>query len=281
MLRILVDSGSSIKVEEQESYNVDIAPLRYLMGDVEYTEGRDISIEKFYELLINEKQFPKTSLPSMDEIKDKVENYTKNGDDVIILPISSKISGTYSAFKTLFDGNEHVRVIDTKSAVGGIKILVKEINKHREESLDQLEIRLNKLIPKIRILAIPETLNYLLKGGRLSKTEWLFGTMLNLKPIIGIIDGTVKVIDKKIGLKKSMQYVVESLKKLACDTNYPIVPSYSYSKDNLEKLIEMTDEEYRSHMIEADNIDPAIACHWGPNAFGYIFVSKEDALREK
>ena len=63
------------------------------------------------------------------------------------------------------------------------------------------------------------------------------------------------------------------LKKFNCDTSYPIVPSYTYNSKNLDTLIEMTDEKYKPHMTEYDNLDPAIACHWGPNAFGYIFVS--------
>lgn len=280
MLRVFVDSGSSIKLDEQEKYGVEIVPLRYLMGDTEYQDGVDISIEQFYDKLINENLFPKTSLPNLETLRERVLKYTDAGDDVIILTISSGISGTYSAIHQLFEDNSHVRVFDTKSAVGGIRILVTEINKCRDSSLDEIEDRLNKIIPRIKILAIPETLNYLMKGGRLSKKDWLLGSMLNIKPIIGIVNGMVKVIDKKIGLRKAMAYLVESLKKLKCDIKYPIVPSYTFSKDNLEKLIEMTDKEYHEAMIEHDNLDPVIACHWGPNAFGYIFVSKENAVEE-
>ena len=275
MLKVFVDSGSSIKIEEQEKYDVEIAPLRFLMGDTEYEDGKDLSIDQFYKLFLEEDCFPKTSLPNLETLKDRVEKYTNNGDDVIFLTISSGISGTYSAIKQLFEGNDRVRVIDTKSAVGGIRILIREINKNRDLSLDELEDKLNKIIPRIRIMAIPETLNYLMKGGRLSKTEWLIGSMLKIKPIIGIVGGYVKVVEKKIGLKKAMAYLAEALKKFSCDKRYPIVPSYTYNKNNLDELIEMTDPEYRDAMIEYDNLDPAIACHWGPNAFGYIFVSEE------
>ena len=69
-----------------------------------------------------------------------------------------------------------------------------------------------------------------------------------------------------------MQIIISKLDD--CDTNYPIVPSYTYNVENLEELISKTDEKYKNIMIEYDNIDPAIACHWGPNAFGYIFVGK-------
>lgn len=276
MLRIIVDSGSSIKQEEKEKYGVDIVPLRYLMGDEEYRDGIDLSIDEFYKLLIEKKYFPKTSLPNLEELKDLVDSYTKAGDDVVIVTISSGISGTFSAFTQMFAEYSNVRVIDSYSAVGGVKIIVREINKMKDKSLDEIVEAINKLARRIRIFAIPETLGYLLRGGRLSKKEWLLGTMLNIKPIITIKQSFVKVASKAIGLKKAMKAVVESLKTHKCDKNYPIVPSFTYNKDNLDKLVEMTDDEYKSIMIEYDNLDPVIASHWGPNAFGYIFVGEEE-----
>lgn len=276
MLRVFVDSGSSIKQDEKDKYQVEIIPLRYLMGDKEYNDGLDISINEFYDLLINKKYFPKTSLPCLEDVKQRIENYTNLGDDIIVITISSGISGTHSALSTMLVNNKKVKVIDSLSAVGGIRILLHEINQHRDESLDDLEIRLNKIIPRIKVLAIPETLNYLMKGGRLSKRDWLLGTVLKIKPLITLANGKVKVEGKKIGLKNAMLALAKGLDKYNCDTNYPIVPSFTYCKDNLDKLVNMTNEKYKKYMIEYDNLDPVIACHWGPNAFGYIFVANQE-----
>lgn len=275
MLRIFVDSGSSIKQEEKAQHCVEILPLRITLGNKEYLDGIDLSMEIFYKALIEDKLFPTTSLPSLGEAEERVTAYTNQGDDVIILTISSGISGTYNTLKMLFAENPKVRVIDSKSAVGGMRILVEEINRHKEESLDELEARLLALIPRIRVCAIPETLDYLQRGGRLSKTAWAVGSMLQLKPLISLdsSDGSVKVLGKVRGLKKAMQALAEYLKKCACDPNYPIVPSYTYNSENLDSLIAMTDAKYHAQMIAYDNLDPAIACHWGPNAFGYIFVA--------
>lgn len=276
MLKVIVDSGSSIKQEEKEKYNVDIIPLRYIMGDEEYLDGKDISTEEFYELLIEKKYFPKTSLPNLEDVQNIVDSYTKVGDDVILITISSGISGTFNVFTQMFKEYKNVRVIDSKSAVGGIKLIVKEINKMREKPLDEIVECVNKLIPRIRVFAIPETLNYLLRGGRLSKKDWVVGTLLKIKPIITIKEGLVKVASKAIGLKKSMLNLVEFLKTHKCDKNYPIIPSFTYNKENLDKLIDMTDDEFKSQMEEYDNLDPVIASHWGPNAFGYIFVGEDN-----
>lgn len=276
MIRVLVDSGSSIKQDEREAYNVDVLPLKILLGNREYLDGVDLSMDTFYRALIEEKQFPKTSLPSLGDTEMLVKKYLDAGDEVLILTISSGISGTYNTMRMHFADESRVRVIDSKTAVGGIRILLREINKMRYQTMDYIESKVKALISRIKVVAIPETLEYLHRGGRLSRSAWAIGSMLQLKPLISLdsSDGNVKVLAKERGKRRAMQKLIQYLEDYNCDENYPIVPSYTYDKENLDTLISMTDEKYRAQMIEYDNLDPAIACHWGPNAFGYIFVSK-------
>ncbi|MBR6072517.1 MAG: DegV family protein [Acholeplasmatales bacterium] len=276
MRKIFVDSGSSIKIDELEKYNVELIPLKILIGNKEYLDdGIDLPIDKFYELLASEKEFPKTSLPQLDSVEKRVKEYTDNGDEVIIITISSKISGTYNSFKLLFEDNKNVLVVDSMCAVGGIRLLVDMINRNSDKSFDELTKLIDEFIPHIQIMAIPETLHNLQKGGRLSKTEWLIGSILQIKPTIGFKDGRVRVLAKNRGLKKAMKDVVSKLNELDCDPNYDIIASYTYNKKNVMDLIDMTDEKYKSQIRVFDNLDPAVACHWGPNAFGFIFVSKK------
>lgn len=275
MLKVFVDSGSSIKQEEKEKYQVEIIPLIINIADKEFQDGLDLPVEEFYKYLIDDKDFPKTSLPNLVELEERVTKCTKAGDDVIILTISGEISSTFSSIGKVFEENEKVRVIDSRMAVGGMRLLVDEINKNRDKKLDEIVEKVNALIPRIQIMAIPESLTYLMRGGRLSKADWLLGSMLNIKPIIGFKNGKVSVIAKKIGLKLGMSYIVNALDELGVDENYEIVPSYTYKKENLEKLLASTNSKYMPLMGSFDNLDPAIACHWGPGAFGYVFVSKK------
>ena len=271
MIKVFVDSGSSIKQSEKEKYDVEILPLKILLEDKEYLDGIDLEMNKFYDFLINKKLFPKTSLPSLDVVEEKVNECVNNGDDVIILSISSGISGTYNAFNLLFSDNDKVRVIDTQTACGGVRILVNEINKYKQEGIDKVLEVINYLIPRIRACAVPETLSYLHKGGRLGSAGYIAGSLLNLKPIIELRN-KVSVAGKTLGLNKAMKELVSILE--VADTNYPIVPSYTYCDKNLDLLISKTNEDLQKAMIEKDNLDPAIACHWGPNAFGFFFVEK-------
>ncbi len=175
----------------------------------------------------------------------------------------------------MFEDNDKVHVIDSMLAVGGMRLIVEEINKYRDQSIQTILEKVDALIPRIRVLAIPETLDYLFKGGRLSKLEWLVGSLLNIKPIITFVDGNVKVDAKKIGLANSMKYIAGELNREA-DPSYHIIPSYTYKDNNLKKLIALTNKSLYRSMTEFDNLDPVIACHWGPNAFGFIYVKKEN-----
>lgn len=276
MRRIFVDSGSSIKVDELEKYNVELIPLKILIGEKEFfDDGIDLTIDKFYQLIEKEEEFPKTSLPRLDLVEERVNAYTNAGDEVIIITISSKISGENNALKLLFEDNKNVLVLDSKCAVGGIRLIVDFLNRNKDIPFNQIEKKVDEFIPKIQIMAIPETLRNLLRGGRLSKTEWLLGSILQIKPTIGFKDGKVKVLSKNRGIKKAMKEVVSMLEALDCDTSYDIIASYTYNKTNVDDLIQMTPDKYKEAIRVYDNLDPAIAVHWGPNAFGFVFVSKK------
>ena len=138
MIKVFVDSGSSIKQNEKDKYGVEILPLKILMKDKEYLDGIDLEVKDFYDMLINEKLFPKTSLPSMLETEEKVKEYVNKGYDVIIVTISSGISGTYNMLRTLFENESKIHVVDSKSAVGGIRIIVDEINRNKDLPVEEI-----------------------------------------------------------------------------------------------------------------------------------------------
>lgn len=275
MLRIIVDSGSSIKQSEKEKLGVDILPLQILFDNDEYEDGIDLEMDLFYHKLIDEAKFPKTSLPKMDYAEKLVDEYTKNGDDILFIAFSSELSGTYNILSNLFRDHKNVRVVDSKNAVGGIRLLVLEALKYKDESLDIVYNKVENLKKRLRIVAVPETLTYLLRGGRLSKKEWLLGTIIAIKPIISLIDGKAKVISKKRGLKNAMKHINELMFEYKIDLNYPIIAEYSYNISNLTELESYLKPEYKENISYYDEIATAVACHWGPNAFGLVFVEQE------
>lgn len=272
MLRIIVDSGSSIKQEEKEQYGIDILPIRVQIAGKDYLDGIDIDIDEFYEKLSEDGHFPKTSLPSLEDARELVESYTSEGDEVLIITISSEISGTYQALKMLFDDNDKVTVFDSRLAVGGVRFLVEEAQRYENESRTFIVEKLNQLVPRVVTAAIPETLDYLLAGGRLSKASWMIGKVLAIKPVIGFVDGKVSVLCKKRGLNQGIKYLAKRVEEDHSDPTYGIIASYTYNKTNIDEVIRNTSPERQEQIKVFDNLIPSIACHWGPNAFGYIYV---------
>lgn len=272
MRRIVVDSGSSIKIEEKEQYGVDIIPIRLQMGEESFWDGVNLSTEEFYSRLKDSSQFPKTSLPSLEETQKLVDFYVSQGDEVLIITISSGISGTYQTMKMLFDEYENVEVFDSKLAVGGIRFLVEEAKKYEHETMEVVIDKLNQLVPRIVIAAVPETLDYLLAGGRLSKSSWMVGKLLSIIPIITFIDGRVEVLAKKRGIKLGKRALIEKIQEDQADKSYGIIAAYTYNKGNVDDLIQMLPDEYKKTISVYDDLCASIACHWGPNAFGFIYV---------
>lgn len=272
MRRIIVDSGSSIKINEKEKYGVDILPIQLQMGEDFFLDGINLSTDEFYSRLKDSSQFPKTSLPSLEETQKLVDLYTSQGDEILIITISSEISGTYQTLRMLFDEYENVYVFDSKLAVGGIRFLVEEAIRYESESMDVVIEKLNELLPRIVIAAVPETLDYLLAGGRLSKSSWMVGKLLSIIPIITFINGRVEVLTKKRGLKQSKRTLVELVQKDNADKSYGIIASYTYNKKNVDEIISMLPSDYKESISVYDDLCLSIACHWGPNAFGFIYV---------
>ena len=272
MRRIIVDSGSSIKLDEKEAYGVDVLPIQLQMGEESFLDGVNLSTEEFYSRLKDSSQFPKTSLPSLGEAQELVDSYINQGDEVLIITISSGISGTYQAIKMLFDEYEKVTVFDSKLAVAGIRVLVEETKKYENESMEYVVEKLNELIPRIVIAAVPETLDYLLAGGRLSKSSWMLGKLLSIIPIITFNEGKVDVLTKKRGLKQSKKALIDKIIEDKADKSYGIIAAYTYNKGNVDSLIEMLPDEYKNEITVYDDLCSSIACHWGPNAFGFIYV---------
>ncbi|MBQ7925489.1 MAG: DegV family protein [Lachnospiraceae bacterium] len=277
MRRIIVDSGSSIKVEEKDQYGVDILPISLQMGDESFLDGVNLSTEEFYRRLKDSSQFPKTSLPSLEETQKLVDFYTNQGDEVLIITISSEISGTYQAIKMLFNEYNNVTVFDSRLAVGGIRFLVAEANKYKYETMETVIQKLNQLLPRIMIAAVPETLDYLLAGGRLSKSSWMVGKLLSINPIITFINWKVDVLTKKRGIKQSKKTLVEMVKQDRADKSYGIIAAYTYNKANVDDLIQILPDDYKNAISVYDDLCSSIACHWGPNAFGFIYVKENTA----
>lgn len=278
MIRILVDTAADYNKEEFETNGVEKVSMKIIVGDKTYTDAVDLGKDQFYEVLTQNEEFPKTSQPSPQEFLEIFKDAKEKGDEVICINLSSALSGACQS-ATLAKGMvdyDKIYLVDSLTATAGIKILAETARKRIAENKTAKEIvvELEELKGRVKVFAGVDTLEYLYKGGRLSKAAAAIGETVNIKPIITVTEeGTVGIAKKCIGKKQAIINVKNLIKDKGIDTNYPAYSVYTYGTENLEALEEKLAAE-GINITERCQIGASIGAHVGPGAFGLFFVTK-------
>ena len=275
MIRIVVDSSSDMFSNEV----VSVVPLQVNLDNTDYLDGVNLTRDSFYDMLANTTSFPKTSQPSPQTIVDVFEDVKAKGDSCIAIMLSGGLSGTYQSAvlaKQIVDYDK-IYVIDSKTTSYGIKILVDfALTLEKEgKTVEEIVEKLEKLKKRITIYAGPDTLEYLSRGGRLSKAAEVIGNMVNIKPIINLDEeGKIQVPSKCLGVVKAIRYMVDKVLKDEVDTNHGFYTAYTSGIENVEKLEKKLAKEGVEVQGRAQ-VGPTIGSHLGPNAYAMIFVRKK------
>ena len=284
-LKIVVDSSIGFSKQEALAKGLSFIPLSVTIGDRNYSEGLDITPDEFYSLLA-QGFFPKTSQPSPQLYLEAFNEAAKNGDNVLLLSISSKVSGSFQAAtiaRSMCDHPERIFLFDTLTFFGGIQIILSEVETRTEEPIADLLAYLEDLKTRIRVYAGMDTLTYLYKGGRLSKFNLALGIFLHAKAIGMLEDGSVVLAGKAIGTQNAMKFVVDQTKTNPIDFSYPCYLFYSSERGILDRFA--SEYFYRAYPDKKDlpilQIDPLIGSHIGPLVYGvfYVSVEKDEAKR--
>ena len=241
MIKIITDSTSDIDVTYAKELNIDIVPLKVIIDGKEYKDRVDLQPDQFYSLLEKSEVLPTTSQPSPQEFLNYYQEAKENGDSVIVMTLSGTISGTYQSANIAKDlaEYENIYVIDSLNATQALRLLVLKAVALREEGKDAETIfnELQAYKERVRIVAFVDTLEYLCKGGRMSKTVAAAGTLLKVKPIIGLRDGKLEMFSKARGTVKATAKIIELIHEDGeIDFNEPICIGYTGNDEGLEKF---------------------------------------------
>ena len=280
-VKILIDSASDITQEEANKLGINVIPLQVRFDEEEYLDGINISPKEFYDKLIEQDTLPKTSQITPFRYQEEFERLTKNGDSLIVITLSSKLSNTYnSAVLASYDFMDKVYVVDSLNATAGERVLALYAKRLIDKGLDIKDIveKLNSVKSKIKLLAIVDTLEYLKKGGRISKATAFAGELFNIKPVISIIDGEVKLVGKARGSRKANNLLHELIEKSGgIDFSMPYTTLYSGLSDAmLKKYIEDEKELWEGNTkdVPIQTVGSTIGTHVGPGAIGVVFFAK-------
>ena len=277
MIRIITDSAADFEPWELEQYQITCIPLSVTFGEAEYQENVNLTKERFYELLASG-EYPKTSQASPQMLLDIFEEAKAAGDEAVYITISSALSGTYqSAVAALgmaeFDGGY---VLDSRNATGGQRLLVQEAVKLRDAGKTAAEIvaGVEAIRDRVVLYACMDTLEYLYRGGRISRTTYAVGSIAQIKPIISVdLLGAVAVPAKAMGMRKGMDFLCKQVQVRQPDGEYPFYVLYTGNRTNGEMLAQRLREQgievADDHII---NVGAAIGSHIGPNACGLVYI---------
>lgn len=273
--RIIVDSTADLVPEIQN--RVHTVPLTLRFGDKEFIDGVTIDHKTFYEMLIESDVLPTTSQATPDAFIKEFEK-AKNADEAaVVITLSSKFSGTYQSAVIAAEDYENIYVVDSSSAAMGSGILVELAFRLLDEGKTAKEIAeiLNEEKKKIVVVALVDTLEYLKKGGRISKAVAFAGGVLNIKPVLSVIDGEINMLGKARGSKMGNNLLVQEIDKAGgIDFTKPVLLGYSGISDALlQKYIEDSRHIWEGNLSEVryTSVGSVIGTHAGPGAVVVAF----------
>ena len=279
MIKILVDSSSDYTLKEAQERGFYFASLNVMLEGQTYLDGQNLEADQFYQILTNTAEFPKTSQPSPQDFLTCFEEAEKNGDEVICILLSSALSGTFQSAalaKNMVDYDK-IYLIDSLTATAGIRLLVEYASELiAEGSLSAAEIaeKIEQLKSRVHICAGVDTLEYLCRGGRVSKAAAAVGEMARLKPIITLTqEGSVSVMGKCIGKNKAVSFVLKHLQEVTPDPAFPLYSVFTYGTDNAEKLEQKAAAE-GFQFTDRHQLGSTIGAHTGPGVFGFVYIAK-------
>lgn len=278
-IKILIDSASDINKQEAEQMGISLISMSVSFGSEEFYDGDTLQPSEFYEKLIETDVFPQTSQINPFRWEEKFSELTANGDEVIAITMSSKLSGTYHSAMLASEKFKSVHVIDSLSVAAGERILCEYAIRLIAEgnTAEQTAEKLEQAKSKIKLIAVVNTLEYLKKGGRISATTAFAGELLSIKPVLGIIDGEVKILGKAMGSKRSNNLLNTLVAKTGIDFSMPLCTLWSGLESTmLDKYVKDSGSIWSSNIesVPKHIIGCTIGTHAGPGAFGVAYFAK-------
>ncbi len=282
-MKIFADSGSDLPKSFFTENNVELFPLRVHIEDKEYEDIIAINSLEVYQAIRNGKQ-PKTSQVSPELFLTVFEELAKSGEEGIYISFSSELSGTYSTAVMMKEQvletypELKLTIIDSKCASLGYGLLIQEAVKMRDShsTLEEIEKTITSMAANMEHLFTVEDLDYLAKGGRVSKASAFIGGLLNIKPILHVEDGKLVPIEKVRGSKKVIKRIVDLMDERGSNFSEQIVAiSHADDLEKANELKQLIEERYQPKEVQIHLIGSVIGAHTGPGAVSLFFLNKQ------
>lgn len=280
-VKIVTDSTSYLPEELKEKYDIEVVSLNITMKGKSYKEV-EIDNKKFYEEMEASKEIPTSSQPALDEMIKTFEKILSEGFDIAAIFLSSEMSGTFSSAHLVKEmvlenyPDRKIEIIDSKTNCMQMGFEVLEAAKSAKEgkSLEEVKEAALYVRENSRFLFAPESLTYLKKGGRIGGAAALFGSILQIKPILTVEKGVTTVFDKVRTKKKAVNTMVEKVLKDAEERGIRGITVHHINCEEEGKALAKVLREKLKVEVHVEKIGPVIGLHVGPGSIGVAYYTK-------
>jgi DegV family protein with EDD domain len=277
-VKIVTDSTSDITSDLAQELGITVVPLTVTFGHESFLDRVEISTDEFYRRLTSENIFPTTTQPSPGAFADVYNKLAEGTDEILVVVISSKLSGTYQSAtnaKSMIKNKCRIEVIDSLKVAMGLGLIAITAAEAAQSgaSLDEVMAIVNASIPRSHLVLYFETLQYLAKGGRIGKAKGLLGAMLSIKQILTLKDGEIAPLTQRRSKSSGMEYMhsfvarFPHIEKLAIE--------YCTTPEDVDKLTELLSPLFPKEQIYRSTVSPVLGAYAGPGALAVSIIEAE------
>ena len=277
-VKIVTDTLSDITGDLAKELDLTVIPLYVRFGEEIFRDRVEITSEQFYQRLVYEDIFPSTTQPTPNDFLAVYEELAKETDEILVIVVSSKLSGTYQSAtqaKGMLTSKCRINIVDSLSVAmtQGLIVIAAANAVKKGANLDEATEFAQKAVPRSHLAAYFDTLKYLAKGGRIGKAQGLLGAMLSVKPILTIKDGEMAPLTRVRSLNAGFDYLYNTVASSG-KIEYLAV-EHATTPGDADKLAERFDDIYPKEKIYRSTISPVIGTYAGPNALAVSYLEAE------
>jgi DegV family protein with EDD domain len=272
-IRIVTDSTADLPEKLVKDQNITVVPVYVRFGNEVYRDRVDINEDQFYKRLTTDPVHPSTSQPSPQDFTDVYNRLAEEAEGIVSIHVTGKLSGTYSSAlraKEQFKKKCPIEVIDSQFVTMGLGQLVMLACERARagKSLSQIVQDVKQNISNIHILGLLDTLKYLAAGGRIGKLQAYLSSILNIKPLLTIKDGTLAPAGRVRSRSKGMEMLYEFVKNAKDIKDLSVI--YNTTLEEAQELVKKISSIFPAEKIILSRLGPALGVHAGP---GILFLS--------
>ncbi|MFC2066485.1 DegV family protein [Chloroflexota bacterium] len=280
-VKIVTDSLSDITADIAQELGITVIPLTVFFGYESFIDRVTITTDEFFRRLTQGTVWPTTTQPPPGDFLEVYKKLAKETDEILVVTLSSKLSGTYESAmqaKVMVEGGCRIEVIDSLSVAMGLGLIVISAAKAARAGakLDELADLVRRAMPRSHLIAYFDTLKYLAKGGRIGHAQGMLGAMLSIKPILTVKDGEMSPVTRLRSRAAGIDYLYNYV--AGCPNVEGLAVEHATTPDDADKLVERLSSLFPKEHIYRSTLSPVVGTYAGPGAL-VISVLEAEAVK--